>query len=116
VNGQHTLPIRQRQVTQRLNVLHSSIAHQEVNASPLLGTLGKGLIHLRLITDIHSDRHGRSACLADLSSCGLACIKMAVGNANPGAFARKGLGYAETQTLVSTGDQSHPLLQPHAFA
>jgi hypothetical protein len=41
---------------------------------------------------------------------------MAVGNANPGAIARKRLGYAETQTLISTGDQSHPLLQPHAIA
>ena len=53
-------------------MLNAGIANQEVDAYPLLGALGKRLIHQRFITHIHGDRHGRSACLADLSCCGLA--------------------------------------------
>ena len=58
MNCQHALPIRERQVTQGLNVLHAGIAHQEVDASPLLGALGKRLIHLHFITHIQGDRNG----------------------------------------------------------
>jgi hypothetical protein len=58
MNSQHPLPILQGQVTQRLYVLNSSITDEDIDTSPLLGTLAKCLLNLCFIAHIHGNRHG----------------------------------------------------------
>jgi hypothetical protein len=67
--------------------LDAGIADEDVEAPECLDDLGRSIIHLLLICDVHGDADSALARGIDLARSGVCCVLIEVRNCDLGAFA-----------------------------
>ena len=94
MDRQQLLPVREREIDDRLDDLDTGIADQDVDPAVLGHHVGHALLHRRLVHHVHADREGVRALRPDLGRRRVGRIQVQVGdhrNAALGSEAQRDL-------------------------
>ena len=116
MNGHQPLPVLELEIDDRADDLDAGIADHHIQTAISRHGLRHAGIDLRLIGDIHRDRHGGAAGCGDLFGGDLAGIQRQVGDAHFGALAGKLDGDGLADTARGTGDHGDFVFQLHGIA